>query len=572
MVKTSFHVRSFGREVTEFKQVREDPVFSNGDALSLWVLCAAIVLVLAVPSSRSWSVPSLGLFVVLSAVRGLTKVELVKEESLTVIDGLGVQLQTTFLSGKEKSLFVDAEKIEEVVVNEGILAADIIFFLGITVRNQKNVVVPFQSLMPRLPVLLRVWAAVRSSLSLSIVQQTPALSSCYPDISQDPHSKRNSTAMRGGALQAGSRSAFQGLAIAPGCRVYLQSAATGGEPSNTDEGGSPVPDEIVCDLDALCPLPPLTPPRASALPRDHADTLAFRGQQLTLERVAQMVSVPPSPALIGLQPLTSAQGSRPLLPIARSAPLLCSAPGGPAGEGVPAFDSGGGRGGVPASSSAAPPSRPPGPPPPASSLPPLLYSPVRAQPPPHHNPPPGSLHGGQESTSAVELRAGPPARGEGETETEGGAQSPEERERKREEGQQQRDGKDSQSGIGATSAFDMPVSGNPHSLGERLDLNDGGGSERRNLEGQVVEVEEGEEREGSHGVETKHGGSEGIVYRHQVAREARGNGSGSVKQPSRDRGESPPEDGKDKVGGENQNGVVTEHTSPSKVLPAEDFG
>ena len=70
----------------------------------------------------------------------------VLEESVTVVRDLGVHLETRFVSGSLESRFLDMQKIQDVVLNEGISMHRIVFYLAFLVKGHDKMVVVFPHL------------------------------------------------------------------------------------------------------------------------------------------------------------------------------------------------------------------------------------------------------------------------------------------------------------------------------------------------------------------------------------------------------------------------------------------
>ncbi|GFU17648.1 phosphatidylinositol N-acetylglucosaminyltransferase subunit H [Nephila pilipes] len=93
----------------------------------------------------------------------------VKQESLLVIASLGLQLTTTFVTGRKESQFILNQNIYDVVINEGIFMHRIIFYLAVLLRDIKdplkisNIVPLFQHTFPRLDCLERIYVGVQNS-------------------------------------------------------------------------------------------------------------------------------------------------------------------------------------------------------------------------------------------------------------------------------------------------------------------------------------------------------------------------------------------------------------------------
>ena len=91
----------------------------------------------------------------------------VVEESLLVVPGLGLQLAATSASGGVSRHFVDADRLRDVVINEGFVAGGrVVFYLALIVEGEERLLLPFRHLCPRLPVLAEICRAARGALGL----------------------------------------------------------------------------------------------------------------------------------------------------------------------------------------------------------------------------------------------------------------------------------------------------------------------------------------------------------------------------------------------------------------------
>ncbi|KAF7724995.1 hypothetical protein EC973_000488 [Apophysomyces ossiformis] len=85
------------------------------------------------------------------------------DSSILVMHGIGIQVKTTYWGGSSVSRFINRLKIEDVVINEGISLWQIKYYMAILVKDQSNVIVVFENLLPKLqPVLLDVYRGTRS--------------------------------------------------------------------------------------------------------------------------------------------------------------------------------------------------------------------------------------------------------------------------------------------------------------------------------------------------------------------------------------------------------------------------
>ncbi|GBL86396.1 Phosphatidylinositol N-acetylglucosaminyltransferase subunit H [Araneus ventricosus] len=113
----------------------------------------------------------LGVFLFILCVVLILKLHLkVKQESLLVIASLGLQLTTTFVTGRKESQFIFNQNIYDVVINEGMYMHRIIFYLAVLLRDIKeplkmsHIIPLFQHTFPRLDSLEKIFNGVQNSL------------------------------------------------------------------------------------------------------------------------------------------------------------------------------------------------------------------------------------------------------------------------------------------------------------------------------------------------------------------------------------------------------------------------
>jgi hypothetical protein len=68
----------------------------------------------------------------------------VVEESMLVMQDLGVQLTTRYRSGKETHTFIDKSKITSVIINEGITLYHTIYYMSFIVQEKDKMVLAFR--------------------------------------------------------------------------------------------------------------------------------------------------------------------------------------------------------------------------------------------------------------------------------------------------------------------------------------------------------------------------------------------------------------------------------------------
>jgi hypothetical protein len=65
-------------------------------------------------------------------------------ESLLVMRNLGVQVGTRYYSGRERKVFIERQRIESVIINEGIQTWAIFYYMAILVKGQERMILPFE--------------------------------------------------------------------------------------------------------------------------------------------------------------------------------------------------------------------------------------------------------------------------------------------------------------------------------------------------------------------------------------------------------------------------------------------
>lgn len=95
----------------------------------------------------------------------------VDHESLLVIGSLGIQLSSSYASGRETTTFIEMSKIKDIVINEAIYMNQIIYYLCVLLKDPSDpsavsrVVPLFQSSKPRLKCLVQVYKSCQEILS-----------------------------------------------------------------------------------------------------------------------------------------------------------------------------------------------------------------------------------------------------------------------------------------------------------------------------------------------------------------------------------------------------------------------
>ncbi|XP_060947547.1 phosphatidylinositol N-acetylglucosaminyltransferase subunit H [Limanda limanda] len=111
--------------------------------------------------------------IVITLVGMMLYIALVKvdHESLLVIGSLGIQVTSSYASGRETTTFIEKSKIKDIVINEAIYMHQIIYYLCVLLKdpsepNAISSIVPlFQSSKPRLKCLEKVYRSCQEILS-----------------------------------------------------------------------------------------------------------------------------------------------------------------------------------------------------------------------------------------------------------------------------------------------------------------------------------------------------------------------------------------------------------------------
>ncbi|TRY56983.1 hypothetical protein DNTS_023904 [Danionella cerebrum] len=113
--------------------------------------------------------------IILTLVGMMVHIHFVKvdHETLLVIGSLGVQLSSSYASGRESTTFIEMSKLKDIVINEAIYMQSIIYYLCILIKDPvdsekvSSVVPLFQSSKPRLNCLVEVYRSCQEILTES---------------------------------------------------------------------------------------------------------------------------------------------------------------------------------------------------------------------------------------------------------------------------------------------------------------------------------------------------------------------------------------------------------------------
>ena len=163
-----FSTRKVSESVREYKLAAAP---AGEFALSRWLLLLLLLLLFFLGAAVAPQRLALAHLRTLGAVSALVAaVEWyvargrVTEESLVVMRGLGVELRTRYRSGSERHRFLQHAEIADVIINEGITFQRVIFYMAFVVHDADRLVLAFEHLRPKLPVLQQIYSGAREVL------------------------------------------------------------------------------------------------------------------------------------------------------------------------------------------------------------------------------------------------------------------------------------------------------------------------------------------------------------------------------------------------------------------------
>eukprot|EP01027_Heterolobosea_sp_BB2_P005822 GEZU01008852.1.p1 GENE.GEZU01008852.1~~GEZU01008852.1.p1 ORF type:complete len:264 (-),score=8.94 GEZU01008852.1:172-861(-) len=151
---------------------------------------------------------------VLLVLRFIYKMTSIKEESLSVIYDTGVQMETKYYSGRVRHRFLDKEMIKAVIINEGFILNQVIYYMAFIVydtNDKTKMVLPFETLYPRFGPLLQIYRGTRAVMygeqeepSQTLASQESRRLSTVSTTSPQSSSDRRSVSSPSSASSSGS--------------------------------------------------------------------------------------------------------------------------------------------------------------------------------------------------------------------------------------------------------------------------------------------------------------------------------------------------------------------------------
>ncbi|XP_009210043.1 phosphatidylinositol N-acetylglucosaminyltransferase subunit H isoform X4 [Papio anubis] len=78
---------------------------------------------------------SAAIFITLLGLLGYLHFVKIDQETLLIIDSLGIQMTSSYASGKESTTFIEMGKVKDIVINEAIYMQKVIYYLCILLKD-----------------------------------------------------------------------------------------------------------------------------------------------------------------------------------------------------------------------------------------------------------------------------------------------------------------------------------------------------------------------------------------------------------------------------------------------------
>ncbi|XP_026854781.1 phosphatidylinositol N-acetylglucosaminyltransferase subunit H [Electrophorus electricus] len=133
---------------------------------SVWLFAYAVFFV-----TENTAVLSSAIIITLVGMMMHIHLVKVEHETLLIIGSLGVQLSTSYASGRESTTFIEMSRIKDIVINEAVYMQSIIYYLCILIKDSgdpngiASVVPLFQSSKPRLNCLVQVYKSCQAIIA-----------------------------------------------------------------------------------------------------------------------------------------------------------------------------------------------------------------------------------------------------------------------------------------------------------------------------------------------------------------------------------------------------------------------
>ncbi|KAM4690334.1 phosphatidylinositol N-acetylglucosaminyltransferase subunit H [Rhinophrynus dorsalis] len=166
--KVLFHKHLFCDSCREFSVTCPKLSMQSVTTCTCLVWLAAYVLFAYTQNSMVLSAAIICTFVGLPFYLHFMKID---QESLLVIGSLGIQMTSSFASGKESTVFIEICRVKDVVINEAFYMQKVIYYLCILLKDPSHpneiseIVTVFQSSKPRMDCLVEVYRSCQDILN-----------------------------------------------------------------------------------------------------------------------------------------------------------------------------------------------------------------------------------------------------------------------------------------------------------------------------------------------------------------------------------------------------------------------
>ncbi|KAJ3423365.1 phosphatidylinositol n-acetylglucosaminyltransferase subunit h [Anaeramoeba flamelloides] len=143
-------------DAIEFKLRTKNKLFQLFDKIFV-VFALLLLLMQSIVNQKLMFGKLTIILIIVPILRVFVRLFFVCEESLLLIRGMGIQLKKKCYNGSTSIKFLEKAKIQDVVINEGYYLQQTIYYLAFMVEGEKDLVLPFESLYPHLPVLLLIY-------------------------------------------------------------------------------------------------------------------------------------------------------------------------------------------------------------------------------------------------------------------------------------------------------------------------------------------------------------------------------------------------------------------------------
>ncbi len=143
--------------------VRKDPPRCVGLPLDVFVAAKAVVLI-----AMAMNKAPLYLCIVVSLMLGTSlwwSLTTITQESITVLHGVGVVLQTQRRLARSASVYIELDKVRSVIINEGLTTTDVQYYLAFIILGSDTMAVAFPNLLPPLRIIQPIYREVHALLA-----------------------------------------------------------------------------------------------------------------------------------------------------------------------------------------------------------------------------------------------------------------------------------------------------------------------------------------------------------------------------------------------------------------------